>query len=317
MKNKLIPLLFVFAITACSSNAAMSSKFFCFDTVIETHLYEGNKNDIEEIEDIYSYYSKVSDNYQSSDITNVYSINNTNDVLQIDKKLYDMLKVSFDLNKGGLSYFNPLCGSLAKKWKEALKNKQILDENVKNEEILNINNSSISFLEDHKIQRSGEAEIDLGAIAKGYVLDEVKEYLDSKEYKNYLINGGFSSILLGEKKSKDGLFSVGLNDVTNGYLKLKNTFVSTSSKSVQGVLIDNVTYSHIVNPINGSAINENDAVIVLSNSGYIGDALSTSMMLNTVDEIKELENKYEVKTIVIKDKKIIYHHPDVEVLYHS
>ena len=92
--------------------------------------------------------------------------------------------------------------------------------------------------------------------------------------------------------------------------------MSTSGLSSQGVKIDGITYSHIINPIDGSAINKHDAVIVVSNNGFLGDALSTSMMLCDIDEIKTLENSQLVKTIVIDNGKITYQHKDLEVFYH-
>ena len=116
--------------------------------------------------------------------------------------------------------------------------------------------------------------------------------------------------------TKDGLFSIGLKDVKNAYLKLKNCFVSTSSISEQGVTIDGVKYSHIINPVTGSAINTNDAVVVITDDGYLGDALSTSMMMNSVEEIKNIENEQNVKAIVINDGKITYKNNDIEVYYH-
>ena len=315
MKLKLLPLFLVIPLTACQQSPALESKVFCFDTVVETRLYEGDKNDINELKNIFSFYDKISDNYQARDVTNIYSINQSNKEVVLDAKLYDLLKVSFGVKKEGANYFNPLCGSLAKKWKESLKNKQILDENTINEEISKINNSSVTFKNNNKIERIGEAEIDLGGIAKGYALDEAKKYLDSKEISHYLINAGSSSTLLGEKKSKDGLFSVGLRDLSGVYLKLKNCVVSTSGTSVQGVTVGNVTYSHIINPINGSAINNYDAVVVISEKGYLGDALSTSMMMNTIEEIKEIEEEQNVKTIVIKNSEVIYKNEKIEV-YH-
>ena len=316
MKIKLLPLFLVIPLTACQQTPALESKVFCFDTMVESKLYEGNKEDLNEVKNIFSFYDKISDNYQARDITNIYTINNTNNEVEIDHKLYELLKVSFDVKNEGATYFNPLCGSLAKNWKESLKNQQILAENVKNAELLKINSSSVLFKDNYRIQRLGEAEIDLGGIAKGYALDMVKDYLDSKGINQYLLNAGSSSTMLGEKNTKDGLFSVGLRDVNNTYLKLKNCVVSTSGTSVQGVVIDGVTYSHIINPVTGNVINNYDAVIVISTKGYYGDALSTSMMMNTIDEIKDIEQEHNVKTIVIKDKKIIYKHSEVEVYYH-
>ena len=316
MKFKsLLSTLLIVPLISCSQAANLESKVFCFDTAIDIRLFEGENDNLKDIENIFNYYDKITDNYKERDTNNVYSINNTNEDVKVDATLYSILQKSFVL-KEGVRYFNPLCGSLAKKWKESLKSSQILDEATISNELTKMNNSSVLFKENSVIQRLGEAEIDLGAVAKGFALDEVKKYLDSKSFSKYLINSGYSSILLGQKQSDDGLFSVGLSDIESAYLKLSNCFVSTSGVSTQGVKIDDQMYSHIVNPYTGSAINNYDTVIVVSDSGYLGDALSTSFMLSSVDEIKAMEQSKNVKALVIKDKTIVYKNESLEVYYH-
>ena len=316
MKLKsLLSTLLIIPLISCSQASSLESKVFCFDTAIDIRLFEGEKQNLNDIENIFSYYDKISDNYKQRDVNNVYLVNNTNDDVLVDETLYSMLQKSFAL-KEEIRYFNPLCGSLAKKWKESLKSLQILDETTIQSELNKMNNSSVLFKDNNLIQRLGGAEIDLGAVAKGFALDEVKKYLDSKSFSKYLINSGYSSILLGQKQSDDGLFSVGLSDIDNAYLKLSNCFVSTSGVSTQGVKIDNQIYSHIVNPYTGSAINNYDTVIVISSSGYLGDAISTSFMLSSIDEIKQVEQTQNVKAIAIKDKNIVYKNESLEVYYH-
>lgn len=311
----LLTTLLIIPLISCSQDSSLESKVFCFDTAIDIRLFEGENNNLKDIENIFNYYDKITDNYKERDIDNVYSLNHTNEDVKVDETLYSVLKKSFTL-KEDVRYFNPLCGSLVKKWKESLKSSQILDETTISNELTKMNNSSVLFKENSVVQRLGEAEIDLGAVAKGFALDEVKSYLGSKSYSKYLINSGYSSILLGQKSSEDGLFSVGLSDIENAYLKLSNCFVSTSGVSTQGVKIDDQMYSHIVNPYTGSAINNYDTVIVVSDSGYLGDALSTSFMLSSVDEIKAMEQSKNVKALVIKDKTIVYKNESLEVYYH-
>lgn len=318
MKFKSLILLFAIPLLSCSQQAkTIESRVFCFDTSVHVKIESSEKNYLSDIENIFYQYDELSDNYQNRDITNVCSINNNlySDIT-IENELYDLLQTSFSVMEEGANYFNPLCGSLAKKWKESLKENQLLEDDILSEELLKLNSSQVIFRENNVIQKIGDAEIDLGGIVKGYALDKVLEYLKEKEIKNYLINAGNSSILLGEKNADDGYFTVGLSDLNKAYLKLKNCFVSTSSKSVQGVKIGDITYSHIINPTNGSAINENDAVIVISDKGYLGDALSTSMMMNTVEEIKVIEQAQNVKVIVIKNNAVIYSNPNIEVMYH-
>ena len=312
----ILPLLAI-ALTSCSNNnSVIESKVFCFDTMVDSKLYEGNKENIKEVEKILNNISNITDNYENKSTNGVYTINHTNDDVEVSETLYKLLEKAFNVSSVGAAYFNPFCGSLSKKWKDALENQQTLSETVINEELEKINSSSLSFLNQNTVKRTGEAEIDLGGIAKGYALDEVYSYLKENQISKYLINAGSSSILLGEKNTKDGLFTVGLKDVKNAYIKTKNCFVSTSSISEQGVTINGVTYSHIINPQNGSAINVNDGVIVISENGAYGDAMSTSLMNNTIDEIKEIEKEFDIKTIVIKKNQVAYSNSSLEVLYH-
>lgn len=317
MKKLFILPLLAITFNACSTTGNPHvGKFYCFDTMVEVKLYDTNKNKMRDIHSILESYDALTDNYHARDINNVYTINHTNDEVAIDVKLYKLLQTSFSMKEQGITYFNPFVGSLSEKWKTALANGETLSSEVINSELSKINESSLLFKDNNTVQRVGSAEIDLGAIAKGYVLDEVHEYLNSIDSKQYLINAGSSSILLGEKNTKDGLFNIGLKDLDNAYLKMKNCVISTSSVSEQGVTIGEATYSHIINPTTGSAINLHDAVIVISNDATIGDVMSTNMMNNTIDEIKAFETALNLKTIVIDNGQVSYKNENVEVLYH-
>lgn len=314
--KKIFPLSLITFISACSQTPfVLEKRVFPFDSYAYIKLFEGDNSNLMDLANIFNRFDELSDNYLQRTITNVFSINQSNDEVQINKDLYDLLKISYDVKNEGVSNYNILCGSLSKKWKESLNNGQILDENIVNDEINKINNSDILFKDNYVVQRLGEAEIDLGGIVKGYVLDMAQNYLKEHNLTSYLIDAGMSSILLGEKKPNDGYFNVDLTEVglKDNYIKMKNCFVSTSGVYRQGKTINGITYSHIVNPVTGSVINENDAVIVISDKGYFGDAMSTSLMMNTVEEIKQIEIDYSIKTLVIKDKKIIYQNKEIEV----
>ena len=286
---------------------------FCFGSYTDIKLYEGNQDNANDIIDILNKYSKLSDNYNLADVTNIKSINQTNEEITVSDELIDLLKTSFAVMGEGAEYFNPLCGSLSELWKTALEDKTLPSESDIQNELDKINNSSFSLDEDNKkVQRTGEALLDLGAIAKGYTIDVIHKYLKEKNIGKYLINAGKSSILLGEKPSDNGYFTVELEEVKGRYLSLKNCVISTSGNSEQGMTIDGVKYSHIVNPFTGSAVCQYDAIKVISDNGYYGDAMATSLMMNSLSEIKQIETEYNIKTIIIKDGKINYSHKDLQ-----
>ena len=125
--NRILPSLLTILLISCSNAKTATSKIFCFDTYIDIKLINGNKDNVIDIEDIFYRYDKLSDNYQNRSINNVYTINQTNDPVVVDEELYKLLQTSFSVNT---KYFNPLCGSLAKKWKEALDKKEVLSDAV-------------------------------------------------------------------------------------------------------------------------------------------------------------------------------------------
>ena len=311
-RNIIIPLLLV-CLSSCNASPK-EGRFTFFDTKAVVRLYEGNEENIKTLSKDFSLLDRLSDNYLSRDIFNVYEINKSNDVVSVDPALYDLLKTSFTY-ASTYKQFNPLCGSLTKKWKEALKDNQVLSQEVINAGLEKINNTTVEFLDNYQIQRTGEAEIDLGAVAKGYALDGACSYLSSQNIHQYLVNLGDSSILLGEKNTDDGLFTIKIKNLDNSYLKLKNCYISTSSISEQGKKIGDVTYSHIVNPVTGSVVNLHDAVIVITSNGALGDILSTAMMNYTIEEIKQIEQSENVKCIVIKDNAAEYCHEGINIVH--
>lgn len=312
LKFSLLPILTV-SLCSCGVSKELNRKSFYFDTYTETRLYEGNEQNLTEIMEIFKKIDKLTDNYKAREINNLFTINNTNETVEVSKDLYEILKLSFSDDLSDLNYFNPFVGSLSKKWKNSLEKRKILPEITIKEELTKMASSSLEFLSSTALQRTGESEIDLGAVAKGYALDKVKSYLKKNKISKYLVDCGSSSILLGEKENGEN-FKIQISSSHNKYLSLKNCVISTSSNSRQGVEIDGVTYSHIVNPVNGSVINKNDTAIVISESGYLGDILSTDFVNEDIEDIKILEMKYNVKSLIFRNNKIVYQNKGIEVL---
>lgn len=322
---KTLPLLMVASLSACDiAHSYPIDTLFCFDTVVtvKTLQYSGLMYSVRVQKptcDIIKNVDAISDAYNKRDVTSVYDINATNERIEISKDLYDLLNQSLNI-KEKAKYINPLIGSLTKKWKESLNKNEVLSDSIIQEELTKINNSSLILeVEDNKYyaQRVGDALIDVGAVAKGFAIDKAQEYLKEHtdpEYE-YLIDAGGSSVLLGnnfDHKHSISSFKIKLKDLSkDSYLYLNNCYVSTSGISEQGVRIGGKTYSHIINPFDGSAINNYDTVIVVTtfndgSNGLLGDALSTSFMMSSIEEIKDTIEDTDIDVIVIKDDKIIY-----------
>lgn len=314
MKKLILPLLLSLSLVSCAKVTEYEDLFYAFGQApIQIKTYEGSDENIKELRSILNTFNKETDNYLESDLPGVYQINNTSDNITISENLYDCLKQSYELSNNLDSYFSILLGSFSKTWKTALANNTVPLSETISLEMEKFHNTSLTFNENNQVQKTGSSEIDLGAVAKGYALDLSKKYFESKAISQYIVNAGSSSILLGQKNTENGLFTIKIKDLNNTFLKAKNTCISTSSISEQSTTINGVTYTHIISPETGEARVINDTVVVLSDTGILGDVLSTSMMLMSVPEINSIEQEFNVKSVVIRDHKVVYSHKDIKL----
>ena len=308
----ILPLL-IFPLISCGSKE-IRRNCFCFGTYTDIRAYEEASRPLSLIEYRLSHLDEGADYYYARGGNNLYTVNHTLEDVNVDIEMFPVYQLAFSEELSSLKYFNPLCGSLSEKWKESLKNNKVLDDASISEELTKMQNTHIELDEEYlSVRRVGDSTIDFGAIIKGYALDVAKKQFDKAGCTKYLVDAGQSSLLLGEKKNGKN-FKVKITNLDNAYILAKNCFISTSSYSNQKTEIDGKIYSHIINPITGSAINLHETVIVVSNSGYLGDVLSTDFVNESLDSIKELEQKFNVKTIVIDNKQIVYQNEGIEVV---
>lgn len=124
--------------------------------------------------------------------------------------------------------------------------------------------------------------IDLGAIAKGYIADRMKDFLISKGIKSATINLGGNVLCIGNKP--DGTpFNVGIQKPFANRNETIST-INISDKSVVSSGIyerffekNNKFYHHILNPKTGYPYdNSLVSVTIISDKSVDGDGLSTT-----------------------------------------
>lgn len=314
MKKLIIILISLTSIflTGCTNveevddKAYYSRYLFEFNSVISFTI-ECNLNQVEEITDIFNRYDKECDyyNYSEGNLNDL----NTNRSVNISNELKEVLE--FSLLKGNFNNsFNMYSGVVNNLWKDyfyGISDTFPTDEEIK-ESVFEMNDTII-YIEGNKATLSGNGNIDLGAIAKGYAVKKVNEYLIENNITNYLINAGNSNILLGSK-SDDEDFGVAIKNINdNEYAKilyLNNKSVVTSSIEGQSVFIDDVFYSHIIDPNTGYSNYFYDSITLVGDCAATLDVLSTSFFNLNLNEIKEICNDLSIDIVILKDDEILY-----------
>ena len=154
------------------------------------------------------------------------------------------------------------------------------------------------ILENHKIRfLNTETMIDLGAIAKGYIADQIKNYLLKENVKSALINLGGNILCVGKKQERPFIIGVTNPQQTSDSLfslKINDLSVVTSGTYQRFFEIDSKRYHHILNPKTGySYENGLSSVTIISKKSIQGDALSTVCFSLGKEKGLELLNSLE------------------------
>lgn len=202
--------------------------------------------------------------------------------------------------------FDMTIGPIVKLWKIGFKDAQLPDpETIKktlplvNAEkvILNRKDSTV-FLEVEGM------EIDLGALAKGYIADKIMTFLKENDVKSALINLGGNVLVLGDHPEReDGSWLIGLqNPLANrhqhlGLIPVKDQSVVTSGVYERYFVYEGKTYHHIFNKESGYPIDtqmasitvlaQNSLLCEIWTSQLFGLPLEEAMaILNALDDIE-------------------------------
>ena len=210
------------------------------------------------------------------------------------------------------SAFNLAIGPLVKRWKIGFRGDSVppaddiaalLAITRPDDVILDEAQSSV-FL-----ARAG-MEIDLGAIAKGYIADRVRDYLHKEGTERGLINLGGNIQTLG---SPEGCWSVGLkkpfvNDALIGAMTVENRSVVTSGTYERFFEQNGKRYHHILDPRTGYPLdNALDSVTIVSKESIDGDIWTTLMYGMGIEKgCAVLRSRPDIEAIfVTKTKEVV------------
>ncbi|KHN92257.1 thiamine biosynthesis protein ApbE [Pectobacterium actinidiae] len=249
----------------------------------------------------------------------VMSINHAagNDYVSVSPVVFALIKRAKAVSLIENSAFNVAIGPVVKLWKIGFSGSTVPDQaSIQRALALTHPERIILREQGHAVMlESAEMEIDLGAIAKGYIADIVRDVLHQHAIQDALINLGGNVLAIGSALTDEqGLWSVGLQkpfaerDSLLGIIKMKNKSVVTSGIYERFFTVDDHIYHHILDPRTGYPLdNELHSVTVISNDSLDGDIYTTLLYGMGVNAgIYFLQNRPDIEAIfVTKNREII------------
>ena len=155
-------------------------------------------------------------------------------------------------------------------------------------------------------------QLNFNALAKGYAVDKVADFLVSKGYEDCVVDIGGEIVAKG-KKYHDQQWNIGVQTPTktrDGEMRSAQTFhlqdqaTATSGNYRNYFEEDGQRYTHIIDPVTGRPEKSNLlSVTVIADRCIIADAYATAFMVMGVEKTKKLLDKHpELTCIFITDE---------------
>lgn len=316
MKKRLLSLALVTAfslgaLAGCGHKAAdaepMGKSGFALNTSVSVAIYDSqDKGLLSGAFDVISKYENMlSRTKKGSDIYNI----NENGEADVSDDTVSLIQTGLKYSELTNGKFNIAIEPLTALWNFTAEKPKVPSEEDIKKALEHIDYTKIKIEGNHVTLEDKESGLDLGAIAKGFIADKVKEYLVDQGVKSAIINLGGNVLCIGEK-AKNTPFKIGIQDPDKGrgnYAQVVTTndiSVVTSGTYERYFIEEGVTYHHILDPETGKPFDNGiKSVTIISEDSTNGDALSTVCFALGPDEgIKFVKSLDKTSVMYINDK---------------
>lgn len=313
--KKILPLIgLTLTLGGCAphSTEPISDSGFYFDTVIQITLYDASQQYALDhcMEMAATFEQYFSDTVADSDVSRINA--HPNEAVTVHEETAELISRGLDYGKLSDGRFDITIGRLSDLWD--FHEKKIPNASEIENLLAHIDYTKVKVNGNQVTLLDADAAIDLGGIAKGYIADKMKEYLESEGISSGLINLGGNVLTLGAKPD-GGSYTIGIQKPfsTDGTpivaVDVTDKSVVTSGTYQRYFEQDGRIYHHILDTSTGYPCNNGlSSVTIIGDSSTDGDALSTTVfLLGLGDGMDYVESQVNIEAIFITDKDEIYY----------
>ena len=245
--------------------------------------------------------------------TTPYPVSGTADTWHISEDLAALLSEGLDITRESDGAFDIAIAPLTSLWDFTAEDPKVPDD-AAIQKVLPLCSSDGVTIDGQDITLPfDDIQFDVGAIAKGYIADRLKDFLVKKGVNSAIINLGGNVLCIGSKP--DGTpFKVGIQkpfadrNETEAVMDITGKSVVSSGIYERCFKQGGKLYHHILNPQTGYPY-ENGliSVTIISDQSVDGDALSTTCFaLGLKDGLKFAEKKGVQAVFITEDYELHY-----------
>ena len=314
--------------TAADSREPISATAIKLNTAVTVTIYDSkDKNLLTECMNLCDKYEKVFSRTASD--SELYQLNHrelapvkgTENTYQVSDSLAELVSEGLDYSELSKGAFDIAIEPLTSLWDFTAEDPQVPKDSLIQAALPKCDYHNISVDKDKNeiTLKTDDTAIELGAIAKGYIADRLKDYLVSQNVKSAIINLGGNVLCIGEKPDNSA-FKIGIQkpfadrSETIAVMDIKDKSVVSSGIYERCFEQNGTLYHHLLNPETGYPYDNGlIAVTIISDKSVDGDALSTTCFaLGLKDGMKLAESLDDVQAFFVTSDYEIHYTKDFQ-----
>lgn len=286
-------------LTGCAVFAGKEEKLVSrtgiyFDTSIQIQVVHENAEEL--LADCFVLCQNIEKIFdRTREDSELYQVNHrTNNTLEISRELAEVISVGLLYGERSGGAFDITVAPVMDLWDFTGENPRVPEEREIQEALERVDYRSVHISGTTLTFERGDTMLDLGAIAKGYAADLIRDYLKDQGVKSGLVNLGGNVCVIGKKP--DGTsFQVGIQrpfadrGETVETVEAEDVSVVSAGTYERYFVQDGVRYFHILDARTGYPADTSfDQVTIVSADSIIGDVLSTCCLILGEEGAKEM-----------------------------
>ena len=237
--------------------------------------------------------------------------------VRVHQELFELIALGKKHSIAANSHLNIAIGPLVQTWRIGFSDAKLPSEE-EIQRLLKITNPEEIVLNDsnREVYLSKEGmRIDLGALAKGYIADKLKEFLVEQGVQSGIIDLGGNILTIGENPTFHRPWRIGIQNpaLDRGehvaVIEVSDASVVTSGIYERQLVVDGKTYHHIFDRTTGYPMETELASITIVAEKSVDCEIWTTRLFgqNPYDIIEEIEQQPGLEAFVItKNQKTMY-----------
>lgn len=295
-----------------------SERQFLMGTYVQVKIYNQGKEDVlkKAFDRIGVLDREITVNEKGSEVDEINDQAGVKPV-KVSSDVYDLIKAAVDYTEDSNGGFDLAIGPITQLWHIGFDDARKPEQSEIDQELKKVDYKRIVLNDKEQtvyLEEKGMS-LDLGAIAKGYITDEVVNVLKENGVTSAIVDLGGNVYVLGDNpKSESGNWKVGIQDPNEarntvvGTVEEKNKSLVTSGIYERYLKVGDDVYHHLFNSKTGYPFDNDIAgVTIVSDTSIAGDALSTAVFSKGVkDGMAYVDSMDGVDAIFITKDDSIY-----------